>query len=95
MPIDLSQESLLPLQEAPKHVPGRPHISTIYRWITRKNNPLETVKVGGRVFTSVEAIHRFIAGCNQSRPANSTAARQHQIKRAEETLDAFGIKGQL
>lgn len=92
MTLELQEEKFLSLRDAPKHFPGRPHISTIYRWITRKNNPLETIKVGGRVFTTVEAIHRFIAACNPSRSVAPPRLRQEQIEHAERTLDAAGIR---
>lgn len=54
--IDITTEKLIPIQDAPKHIPGRPHISTVYRWIQRKVNPLPTVRYGAKVFTSLEAI---------------------------------------
>jgi hypothetical protein len=58
----ISNESLIPVSDAPKHVPGRPHIATIWRWIQRgcRGVRLETWLVGGRRFTSLEAIDRFI-----------------------------------
>lgn len=64
MPIDIHGESLVPLVEAPAHIPGRPHLSTIHRWIQRgvRGLKLDTVVVGTRRFTSHEAIERFITG---------------------------------
>ena len=91
MSLNLQQEQVLPLGDTPKHVPGRPHLSTIYRWVARKNNHLETVNVGGRVFTTVEAIHRFIEGCNPAHSVSPPRSRQQQIERAERTLDAAGV----
>jgi hypothetical protein len=43
-----------------KAIGQRPHLSTCHRWRLKKANPLETVKVGGRRMTSVEAVSRFI-----------------------------------
>lgn len=35
-------------------------IRTVHSWIRRKNRPLQSWKVGGRVFTTREAISRFV-----------------------------------
>jgi hypothetical protein len=60
--IDVTKEQLRRLQEASGMIPGCPHISTLIRWFQQgiKGVKLETVLVGGRRFTSLEAIHRFI-----------------------------------
>lgn len=94
MPIDLESERIIPLRDGPKHTPGRPHLSAFYRWMQRRENPLETVLVGGRRFTSIEAIGRFIRACN---PTNATpdpvdARRQREIEAAERRLDRAGVK---
>jgi hypothetical protein len=61
MPIDFARETLIPFHEAPKHIPGRPHISTLHRWRLKgcRGRRLETGLFGGRRFTSLEAIQRF------------------------------------
>jgi hypothetical protein len=61
MAIDIRSEDLLSLTEAVRRLPGRPHISTLHRWRMRGVGGfrLETVKIGGRRFTSAEAIERF------------------------------------
>ncbi len=92
--IDLQSERLIAIKEIPRHVPGRPHIATCYRWIQHRLNPLETVRVGGRRFTSVEAISRFIQRCtdpNATRPAKLSKRRQREIDKAERELQAAGI----
>lgn len=94
MSIDLESERLVALREAPKHIPGRPHLSCIYRWMQREANPLETVLVGGRRFTSIEAIWRFIAGCNEPAamtPPPMAERRRRQIEAAEAELRKAGI----
>ena len=90
--IQLIDETLVPVGQAAKHVPGRPHIASIYRWMQRPTNPLETILVGGRRFTSVQAIHRFIESCNPSpnRPT-PTASRAREIAAAEAELAKVGI----
>lgn len=93
--IDIESERLVPINKASKHIPGRPHLSAVYRWIGRPNNPLETIKVGGRRFTSVEAIHRFIerGTTGELTPTAALSARRlREIEQAEAELDAAGVK---
>lgn len=58
----------IPLTEAAQQLPGRPHVSTLHRWSHHGVNgtKLETVRVGGRVFVTQEAIERFLAELNKS-----------------------------
>jgi hypothetical protein len=60
--IDASHEQLRSLIDATQYVPGQPHVSTLVRWWRHgvQGVKLETVLVGGRRFTSLEAIGRFI-----------------------------------
>ena len=55
-------ETYCTLREAPQHIPGRPHFSTVWRWTERGFNGvrLETYRIAGRRLTSLEAIHRFL-----------------------------------
>jgi hypothetical protein len=70
--IDMSAEDLILLKESPAHVPGRrPHIATVYRWAF--SGQLETLKIGGRLYTSREAIGRFIDRCNGPAAVGSSA----------------------
>ncbi len=95
--IDYRTESLISLTVAAKRCPGRPNVSTIWRWAGRDANPLETVRVGGRRYTSVEALERFIHRCTtgcvgqQSPLSEPTALRQRDHLRAEQELQAAGI----
>ena len=59
---DLSFDGLMPLAEAARTIPGQPHLATVYRWVRHGVGDvrLEAVKVGGRLFTSQEAVDRFI-----------------------------------
>ena len=64
MAISISGETLLSYAEAARSLPGRGvNVSTIWRWVTRgvKGIRLETVTIGGRRFTSREALERFTA----------------------------------
>jgi hypothetical protein len=96
--IDLRTEQLRSLTDAPADVPGkRPHISTLMRWVLRgvKGIKLETVVVGGRRYTSVEAINRFVARLSEPgsvQPPAPSEKRQHQIDQVRKRLDAERIK---
>ena len=95
MSIDIESERLVPIRQAPKHIPGRPHLSAVYRWMQRSNNPLESILVGGRRWTSVEAIHRFIGNSNPTAATTTIptpARREREIEAAERRLDAAGVK---
>lgn len=60
--IDITKETPLSLAQAAKALPGRPHLSTVWRFATRgvRGVRLNSFMSGGRRFTSVEEIHRFI-----------------------------------
>jgi hypothetical protein len=94
--IDTSDE-LIPLARVPKLIrsPSPPHLSTVLRWVFRgvgrERIRLETVKVGGRRFTTVAAIADFIAATSGP-PARGHAGRRSEAAvRAEHELDADGV----
>lgn len=98
--IDVFSEECLPLKDAAKEIPGRPHTSTVIRWTTRgcRGVRLQTVLVGGVRFTSRQAITRFInattaAADGRAPEPSGTMARQRQgeIVRAEQETDQAGI----
>ena len=96
--IDIASETLLTIREAPASIPGRPHISTAWRWILRGvgGRKLETVLVGGRRYTSKEAIERFIeqgTAAANGEPVHTRTAKQRAraIAQAERELAAAGI----
>jgi hypothetical protein len=95
--IDTLTEQLRLLIKASAEIPGRPHISTIIRWWRRgvRGVRLETVVVGGRRFTSLEAITRFIARLSDLDAAQTPPVaqqRQKEVTKAEQRLDAEGIR---
>ncbi len=64
--IDISLEEVFPLSDAPKRCNirrrGKPlNVATFYRWAANGSRGvrLETVRVGGSLYTSLEAIRRF------------------------------------
>jgi hypothetical protein len=59
----LEGEQLFPISEARNLVPlsQKPHPATVRRWAWGlQGRRLESVKIGGRVYTSKEALLRFI-----------------------------------
>jgi hypothetical protein len=95
--IDIESESLVRCpNEAAMLFPGRPNASTIWRWYKCgvRGVRLETLVVGGRRFTSREAIQRFIERTTAAvdGPRICTPAiRRRAIERANRELDLAGI----
>jgi len=96
--IDIQSETLLSFSEAAKVLPGRPHISTLHRWRLRgvRGNKLETCLVGGKRFTSREALQRFtdnITAASEGEPCQILRNKksEREIQRAEAELEIDGI----
>lgn len=71
--IRIGDKNLVPLTQVPKLLPvrasGKPvHISAVYRWVQRgvRGTRLETLKVGGTTYTTLEALQRFAEAATQS-----------------------------
>jgi hypothetical protein len=95
MAIDHAAESLVPFNAAPKIIPGRPHISTLHRWRLRgcRGVRLETCLVGGRRYTSEEAIARFIAATSaaaEGSPPPPLQSRRAKVAQALADLEDAG-----
>ena len=66
--IDIHREKLLPIAGVPAHLQGLgvepPHPSTVQRWLSQGvgGRRLEAVRIGGRTYTTIEAIARFAGG---------------------------------
>ncbi len=100
--IDVARETVTSLTEAakwkrlPRRRQGkRPHVSTIYRWATAgvAGVKLETIRVGGTLCTSLEALQRFFERLSGTDAVQTvpTRRRQQQIARAEAELTEAGI----
>jgi len=90
-----ASEKLLSLAQATHEVHGRPTVRTIWRWyLTGVDGVrLETVKIGGRRYTSKEALERFqerLTNPTKSRPTDS-ARRAREIADAEAELQEAGF----
>jgi hypothetical protein len=84
-------ENVVPLARAPGLVPGRPHISTFWRWAGRgvRGHRLEILRIGGKVYTSQEAIDRFLAALNSA--PDSVTSPTAAAELAGAALDRLGI----
>lgn len=96
--IDLSTENVMPLSEAAKTLPGRPSVSTVWRWCQRgvAGVKCESLVVGGKRCVSAESLQRFCervtAAKEGKRPPTRTARqRQRSIADAEKVLEEAGI----
>lgn len=93
MSIDIFCERLLSFKEAAKESPGRPHLSTLHRWRLRgiRGIKLETVRLGGKRFTSREALERFATRTTavangEPAPLRTPRHRKRSIEQAEREL---------
>lgn len=95
-------EQILTLNEA-RRLPflkgrfgNRISLRTLHRWRSRGVGGirLDSMKCGGTVVTSVEAVHRFLAQLNAipAAPAvNRSSGCVSSLRRAEQQLDQAGI----
>jgi hypothetical protein len=100
MAIDITAETLItPKQYTRMRPPGRNgrpmHISTFYRHMA---DGLEFVKIGGNVYTSIEAVKRFVerstlarSGSSAVIPPATPAARRRAVDQADRELTKLGV----
>jgi len=105
----MNSEQKLTCNEAARLAPGKPHPSAVWRWCrkgvrTRSGGRirLEHIRVGGRLFTSREALDRFFVAVaaadvgyfdtpkHAARPPRK-GDRTAEIEAAERKLSADGI----
>jgi len=88
--LDLTDETVVPINQAPKHYPyGRPNLSTVYRHIGRgvRGTRLETFVAGGRRFTTIEALRRFVERTTANSPGASLPPSRLTSRQRERTID--------
>ncbi len=95
---DISTETAIAVNKSPAHIPGRPHVSSVWRWVLKgvRGVKLETFVVGCQRFTTKEAIERFIAATTakangEPTPIRTPRQRQRAIDAAERELAKAGI----
>lgn len=92
----LMDEKLFPLVKAVECATGqRPHLATVLRWTMKPNRHgllLESVFLGGRRLTSVEAVRRFIdstsaaRNCCTATPIETPRQQQRKAEKAAARL---------
>jgi hypothetical protein len=95
-------ESRITLNEAARIAPGRPHMATVYRWCFEgcRGVRLEYERVGRRIYTSQEALRRFIERMTaldderrvEDEPVKPRKPRQREaaVSRADRDLASAG-----
>lgn len=97
MSIDIKSEDVITFAEASRSLPGRPSLSTLWRWHARgiRGVKLETVVIGGIRYVSREALQRFADRLTEqsddSVPVRTARQRERDIERAERELADAGI----
>ena len=96
--IDIANETVIPIAEAPHQIPGRPSLATVWRWVLcgTRAGKLESVLIGGRRFTSLESIQRFArqstaAADGDTPPARTPRQQERAIIAAERECEQAGI----
>ena len=94
--IDPSTEFLIHFQQAGRAVPSNPSLCALHRWRLSgvRGVKLETLLIGGKRFTSTEAIARFIAAQNRDESPTQTltaSQRRTQAETANRVLQEAGI----
>lgn len=93
--IDIETETLIPIRDVPARFPCKPsgkhvHISAVYRWMSKgvRGAHLESIRIGGTSFTSVEALQRFAE--RQTNATSNGAASAVTPRRRQQQMDAAG-----
>lgn len=99
--ITTQTENLIPFNQVPQHLEKKfghkVHIASIYRWVNRGLGGvrLETIKVGSKRFTSVEALDRLFNGATERTQEQNEAVtselRSRNEKRIENEAKRLGI----
>jgi hypothetical protein len=102
MAIDLQKSQLfLSLAAAARRLPNRPHPATLWRWHQKgvRGKKLETVMIGGKRFTTIEAIQDFCdrltaAAAGEAPPMRTARQRRAANRRAQAELSKDGFQSE-
>ena len=96
--IDPFKETMLPLAKAARKIPGRTvSPQTIYRWCSTGIDgvKLETLVIGGRMQTSIEALEAFFAAVTEAKQSAQSSARDggtaERSDAVQRKLEAAGL----
>lgn len=103
--IDFDKEELISFKEAssllPRNGEKKVHVSTLFRWAGKGSGGvvLETIHLGGRRYTSKEAIQRFVSQVSRNRSLENSKDDHQEPGRREvrpktrSVLREFGLDG--
>ena len=97
--IEANENEFVPLNDAGKYIPGRPHRATLWRWYlkgVRRHGEmvkLNTVAAGGRRFTTRADIERFLSACNNNDEAPQPVVSETFRRRAEAAAQMLATMG--
>lgn len=93
MPATLTESArdAVTLTQAVDFVPGRPNISTLWRWATKgvRGIRLATVIIGGRRMVTPRALEDFLQRLNADQPADEEETDADLQRRAREAAAAL------
>ncbi len=96
--IDIANDDVFPVSEAPRHIPGRPSQATVWRWVLTGVGgiKLESILIGGRRNTSTASIQEFCdqrtaAADGDTPPVRTLRQREREITAAERGCEHAGF----
>lgn len=97
--VDTQTETVITFTDAAHVIPGRPHVSQVYRWAQRglQGVKLEWIQIGGTRCTSLQALQRFFVALTAARsgqplPSSTPRARQQHVDQAVSELVSAGFE---
>ena len=85
----------IPLTKVPDFIPGRPNISTCWRWASKgvRGVKLATIIIGGRRYVTLAALEDFLESLNTDTPATKNDTDADMARRAREASHALADLG--
>lgn len=92
--IDFTIEEPIPITSASSHIPTRPALSTTWRYVLKgvRGRKLESGMIGGRRYTTRQAIARFVAPKEEEMPP-ITVSRSQRHRQSEAAVKALVDRG--
>lgn len=93
--INANVEQLLTARQACAVFPTSVSMPTLWRWMLKgtRGVVLESIRIGGRRYTSMEACARFIEASSVDASPNTPKKRNRSdsVRQAKAVLDQFGV----
>ncbi len=92
--IDFTIEEPIPINSAPSYFPVRKALSTTWRYVLKgvRGRKLESGMIGGRRYTTRQAIARFVAPKEEEMPP-ITVSRSQRHRQSEAAVKALADRG--